>query len=353
MHPWLARFAAPIVAIGPRVSATWLRTRRLASVLSDSRYRVPAPRRPAGGDDSSTIQRFSSWAVPAWRSTGGRHPTPSMLWRTPAGALTTRHREPRSLRARLTRTDWPISTEGGMTAELVNFFDPWIVDERRDADVWERARAAAGAGPPNASASDVAVAALTDQLDLAGAVRWALGAAAVLDAVGENVSLRPVLDRPARTVGAPVVVSRLQLLVRRGAESKRGASSAGGPGVGRSASPADNDAGAGVRLGSAAGAGFGPSADCGREIVARHGGLAGVRDVPGAATEDRLSRPWGLLASSWLVPSLPGSGKSITSPGCSAPRSGGNGVPSPWRTRAFSIGPAPRERPATSAANRA
>jgi hypothetical protein len=103
-----------------------------------------------------------------------------------------------------------------MSAELVNFFNPWIVDARRDADVWERARAAPGSGPPNVSASDVAVAALTDQLDLAGAVRWALGTAAVLDAVGENVSLRPALDRPAARWALPIVVSRLQLLVREG-----------------------------------------------------------------------------------------------------------------------------------------
>jgi hypothetical protein len=121
-----------------------------------------------------------------------------------------------SLRARLTRTSWPIAGEGGMSAELVNFFNPWIVDERRDADVWERARAAPGSGPPNASASDVAVAALTDQLDLGGAVRWALGTAAVLDAVGENVSLRPALDRLAARWVLPIVVSRLQLLVREG-----------------------------------------------------------------------------------------------------------------------------------------
>jgi hypothetical protein len=122
----------------------------------------------------------------------------------------------RSLRARLTRTSWPIAGESGMSAELVNFFNPWIVDARRDADVWERARAAPGSGPPNVSASDVAVAALTDQLDLAGAVRWALGTAAVLDAVGENVSLRPALDRPAARWALPIVVSRLQLLVREG-----------------------------------------------------------------------------------------------------------------------------------------
>jgi hypothetical protein len=122
----------------------------------------------------------------------------------------------RSLRARLTRTSWPIAGEDGMSAELVNFFNPWIVDERRDADVWERGRAAPGSGPPNASVSDVAVAALTDQLDLAGAVRWAVGAAAMFDAAGENISLRPVLDRPAARWVLPIMVSRLRLLAREG-----------------------------------------------------------------------------------------------------------------------------------------
>src|SRR5262249_4370634 len=123
---------------------------------------------------------------------------------------------------RLTRTSWPISTEGGMTAELVNFFNPWIVDERRDEDVWERARAVPGSGPPNASASDVAVAALTDQLELAGAVRWAVGAAAIFDAAGENVSLRPILDRLAAGWVLPIVVPRLQLLVHEALSSTAG-----------------------------------------------------------------------------------------------------------------------------------
>ena len=128
----------------------------------------------------------------------------------------------RSLRARLTRTNWTLSGEGGVTAELVNFFDPWIVDQRRDADVWERARAAPGSGPPNASASDVAVAALTDQLDLAGAVRWALGTTAVLEAAGEYVSLQPVLDRPTARHVLPAVVSRLRLLESEGLSSNAG-----------------------------------------------------------------------------------------------------------------------------------
>jgi hypothetical protein len=47
-------------------------------------------------------------------------------------------------------------------------------------------------------------------------VRWALGAAAVLDAVGESVSLRPALDRPAARYVLPIVVSRLQLLASEG-----------------------------------------------------------------------------------------------------------------------------------------
>jgi hypothetical protein len=38
----------------------------------------------------------------------------------------------------------------------------------------------------------------------------------VLDAVGENVSLRPVLDRPAARWVLPIVVSRLELLIGEG-----------------------------------------------------------------------------------------------------------------------------------------
>jgi hypothetical protein len=182
----------------------------------------------------------------------------------------------RSLRARLTRTNWPIASQGGMSAELVNFFNPWIVDERRDADVWERARAA-GSGPPNVSASDVAVAALTDQLDHAGAVRWALGTAAVLDAVGENVSLRPALDRPAARWALPIVVSRLQLLVSEGLSPNarrpllEAEELAARHRLPKTASERASDWGrrrvrAWARRPTAA-----------RQVIARYGGLAGVR----------------------------------------------------------------------------
>jgi hypothetical protein len=214
-HPWVARVRGTYRRHWAERQRHLAEYEAAASVLTDAglEFLRPADQQVGGFLHEPTVQQLGRprVAVNWWTAPNALDALADAGWRiddeAPRG---------RSLRARLTRTDWPISTEGGMSAKLVNFFDPWIVDERRDADVWERARAAPGAGLPNASASDVAVAALTDQLDLAGAVRWALGAAAVLDAVGENVSLQPVLDRPAARWVLPIIVSRLQLLVSEG-----------------------------------------------------------------------------------------------------------------------------------------
>jgi hypothetical protein len=187
----------------------------------------------------------------------------------------------RSLRTRLTRTSWLISSDVGGTVELVNFFNPWLVDERRDADLWERARAAPGAGPPDASPADVAVAALTDQLDLPGAVRWAPGAAAVLDAVGEQVDLNAILDRRAARGVLPVIIARLRFLVDEGL----------GAGAGRLLSEAQEltarhplPTTAPQRAsdwGRRRVRALGRRPTAVRELVGRHGGLAGVRDYLG------------------------------------------------------------------------
>ena len=183
----------------------------------------------------------------------------------------------RSLRARLTRTSWPLSSGGGRAAELVSFFDPWIADERRDGDVWERAWASAGSGPPDASPDDVAVAALTDQLDLAGAARWALGAAAVLDAVGERVNLHAVLDRPAARGVLPVVVSRLEFLAGEGMGSNTGRLLSDARGLAARHSVPTTMAERASDWSRRRMRALARRPTAAREIVGRHGGLAGVR----------------------------------------------------------------------------
>lgn len=275
-HPWLARVRGTYRRHWTEGQRRLAEYEAAASVLTDAgvEFLRPADQQVGGFLDDPTVQQLGRprVAVDWWTAPNALDALADAGWR-----VDDEESRARSLRARLTRTDWPISTEGGMSAELVNFFDPWIVDERRDADVWERARAAPGAGPPNASASDVAVAALTDQLDLAGAVRWALGAAAVLDAVGEKVSLHPVLDRPAARWMLPIVVSRLQLLVSEGLS----------PNAGRPLLEAQELA-ALHRLPTTVSQ---RASDWGRrrvralarrptaarQILARHGGLAGVR----------------------------------------------------------------------------
>jgi hypothetical protein len=210
-HPWLARIRGTYRRHWAERQRHLAAYEAAASVLTDAGIEFLRPADQQVGeflDDPAVLPLGRPrLAVSWWTAPEALDALAEAGWRVDDEAS-----EHRSLRARLTRTNWPISTEGGMTAELVNFFNPWIVDERRDADVWERAGAAPGSGPPNASASDVAVAALTDQLDLAGAVRWAVGAAEVFDAAGENVSLRPILDRPAARWVLPIVVPRLQLL---------------------------------------------------------------------------------------------------------------------------------------------
>ena len=162
--------------------------------------------------------------------------------------------------------------------ELVNFFNPWLVDERRDADVWERARATPGSGPHAASAVDVAVVALTDQLDLPGAVRWAPGAAAVLDSIGDGVELGAVLDRRVARGVLPVVVSRLQCLVDEGLSSGAERLLADAQKLAKRhhlpATRSERTSDWGRRRARALARR--PTAT--RELLARHGGLAGVRD---------------------------------------------------------------------------
>ena len=221
VHPWLARVRGTYRRHWTERQRHLAAYEAVAAVLSDAGIAFLRPADQQVGEflhDPAVLPlsrpRLSvSW----WSAPDGLDALAKAGWRVDDEAS-----RRRSLRTRLTRTNWPLAGEAGMSAELVNFFNPWIVDERRDADVWERATAATGSVPPNASASDVAVAALTDQRDLAGAVRWAMGAAAVLDAVGENVSLQPVLDRPAARWVLPIVVSRLQLLVREGLSTNAG-----------------------------------------------------------------------------------------------------------------------------------
>jgi hypothetical protein len=220
-HPWLARVRGTYRRHWTERQRHLVAYEAAASVLSNAGVEFLRPADQQVGDfldDPAVLQLGRPrLAVSWWTAPNALDALADAGWRVDDEAS-----RRRSLRARLTRTNWPISTESGMTAELVNFFNPWIVDERRDADVWERARAAVGSGPPNASASDVAVAALTDRLELAGAVRWALGAAAVLDAVGENLRLQPILDRPAARWVLPIVVSRLELLVSEGLSANAG-----------------------------------------------------------------------------------------------------------------------------------
>jgi hypothetical protein len=210
-HPWVARVRGTYRRHWTERQRHLAAYEAAASVLTDAGIEFLRPSDQQVGeflDDPAVLPLGRPrLAVSWWKAPDALDALADTGWRVDDEAS-----RRRSLRARLTRTNWPISTEGGMTAELVNFFNPWIVDERRDADVWERARAAPGSGPPNASASDVAVATLTDHLELAGALRWALGAAAVLDAIGENVSLQPNLDRPVARWVLPTVVARLRLL---------------------------------------------------------------------------------------------------------------------------------------------
>jgi len=183
-----------------------------------------------------------------------------------------------SLRARLTRTSWPISSETGGAAVLVNFFDPWLVDERRDADVWSRARAVSGSGPPDASPADVAVGVLTDQLDLPGAVRWAPAVAALLDAVGEGVDLDAVLDRRAARGVLPVVAGRIRFLAAEGLARDAGRLLRDVQTlVARHPLPVTTpERAADWSRRRLRGLVRRPTAV--REIIGRHGGLAGVRD---------------------------------------------------------------------------
>ena len=302
-HPWLARVRGTYRRHWTEGQRRLAEYDAAASVLTDAgvEFLRPADQQVGGFLHDPTVQQLGRprVAVDWWTAPNALDALADAGWRVDDEAS-----RARSLRARLTRTDWPISTEGGMSAELVNFFDPWIVDERRDADVWERARAAPGAGPPNASASDVAVAALTDQLDLAGAVRWALGAAAVLDAVGENVSLQPGSRPTGGTVGAPDRCLPPPVTGERGAESKRGTSSAAGPGAGRSASPADDDASTGVGLGPAASAGSGASTDCGSPDPRTPWGARRRPLVSGAALTTAQS-DLGFCGLSWFSPRPP------------------------------------------------
>ena len=119
-----------------------------------------------------------------------------------------------SARQRLTRSSWSLTNRAGASAELATSFIPCVVDEARESDLWARARTGPD-GLPNAHPADLLVAALTDQLDVPGAVCWAPGAIALIDALGP-VDLRPVLDRRVARRVLPMLDARLDFLQTEG-----------------------------------------------------------------------------------------------------------------------------------------
>ena len=131
-----------------------------------------------------------------------------------AGWVSAQPAERQSAKARLTATRWSLTSGGGAAAELTTSFLPFLVDERREADLWERAASGAADGA-GVHPADLAVAALCDQLDLAGAVRWVPGALAVIDA-SASLDLRPTLDRRVARVALPLIGARLDFLAAEG-----------------------------------------------------------------------------------------------------------------------------------------
>jgi hypothetical protein len=159
-------------------------------------------------------------------------------------------RASRSVRARLTQTEWNLEQPGGASLILANHYNPRLRDRAQERDVWRRSTPAGGYAR-DVAPSDLIFGALTDAIAHREALRWAVASfhlsTALETATGGPIDLGALLSaRVARFLLGPVE-SRLAYLATIEPENATVAGALAAARAERARLDADRPAGRGAR----------------------------------------------------------------------------------------------------------
>lgn len=118
---------------------------------------------------------------------------------------------PSTLRRRLTWSSRTVEHPDGSRIDLVASFNPRLIGDHRDAQLWDRAESA-GAARGSVAPADLFVAALCDEIAVDGALRWVLPAGALLAEYPDGFDLAPLLDLASARLMLPALAIRMSLL---------------------------------------------------------------------------------------------------------------------------------------------